>query len=176
MDYEERIGESKTLDLFCPERAYGLQLTLKNQPPLNASIAERVHLTKVSKFSIKRHEIFVYKNAFAYKFTVALTGDKSKHYTINHGHKSFHVTLELFRHAKLMETKNNLLLAGDFLEKAMDLLGKTDPYSLIPLSPQCDFKSILSSRPLEFLEEDDPDSENKLIELKMPGDCIFYLS
>lgn len=180
MEYEENLGIEHQSHLFCPERKYSFQVITKNERPFNASLAERVHLYPVNYISIKRSYTFRYQDSYAYKFTVAKTGRFSKHETVAEGVLSYHVSILLNRNQRLLDTKNNLKLAGDLCEKAIDLLGRTLPYSLEVLHPHTNFPAVLAKRPIEFqdTEEDSTTttSSSSLTHQKVPTEFIPFLT
>lgn len=176
MDYEESLGPEKKIDLFCPERTYSLQMKTQNNRPLNSEIAAPVHLVPVSYYSIKRTKSFYYQDIWAYHFTVARTGRLTKHDTVAFGQTSFHVSIEMFRDQHLLDSKNNIPLAGDLLEKGIDLLLRHAPYSLEvlkPLSSNC--REIFAKRLPELQEEPELNPATTVDEKRTPRLSLEYI-
>ena len=141
-------------NFYCPERPYSIQVLGENEKPIDAYFGTFISLYAPDYISIKRIYTYVDKY-YKYNFTISKTGISTKHEVIEKGILHYSVALHVNRNEISCSPKANIELSGAFLERTLDLLGKTREYSLIPITPQYNFLDVLKQKYKENVADED---------------------
>ena len=150
MNYNSRLIK----DFYCPERPYSIQVLVENEKQIDSYFGTFMLLHNPDYISIKRIYTYIDKY-YKYIFTISLTGVSTKHEVIENGILNYSVAIQINRTEISCSPKANIQLAGAFLERTLDLLGKKREYSLIPITPQFNFIHTLKEKYKENVDEED---------------------
>lgn len=113
----------RNMTFLCKERPYSIRMSLKTEIPVEGIPQQDSKLIR-----IKRRKEFNYKNIVMYSFTV-ISEAKDKIRAIKNGRKSYEIEFELMNMDNCRRRDASYLVAT-LLEKPIDFLGRTVPYSL----------------------------------------------
>jgi len=122
MTFQEK-KRLRNLTFKCPEREYDVRVSLKTEKVVTEMPNFHHRLVR-----FKRRKEFNHKNIIMYCFTIVSEG-KEKQTAIKNNNKRFEIEFELLNTRNCKNFDSNYLSAS-MLEKTVDFLGRSTPFSL----------------------------------------------
>lgn len=111
------------INLRCPERQYGVRVSLKKE---NKVPAKDRPLTPATYYRIKRRRSFIYQNSFRYDFTIIGMGETEEAAILSPQDRRYEVEIELLRTLSTIHERPPDQLILSLLEKLTQLLDRDE--------------------------------------------------